>query len=261
MLSSGLEKLWEATWCRPRRGAAGCALVQWRELVATIGEPTHGRYADAEGGPEYRGAAARRFARSASTPMWGDDDQHLSDAITAAQGGSRDALTYLYCRYSDPVYRCVRGILRDDYDAEDVTQSVFAKLLSSIRRYEPRGVPFAAWLIRVARNAALDHLRQRRQVPVEEVRDANAAAAEAGAPASASTLRDALRELTDEQCRVVVLRHIGGLTPAEIATCIGSSEASVHGLHHRGRQALRRALIARDAAPSVRRAAPAASSA
>ena len=57
------------------------------------------------------------------------------------------------------------------HEAEDVTQHVFAKLMTVIGKYEPRDVPFSAWILRVARNVAIDHMRQRRAIPCEEVRE------------------------------------------------------------------------------------------
>ena len=65
--------------------------------------------------------------------------------------------------------RFVQSIVQNRHDAEDVTHEVFAKLMRAIQKYEEREVPFAAWIVRVARNAALDHVRSRRQIPVEEV--------------------------------------------------------------------------------------------
>ena len=65
--------------------------------------------------------------------------------------------------------------MRDEHEAEDVTQHIFAKLLTALARYEPRVVPFSAWILRVAHNAAIDHVRARRPVPIEEVRSPDAA--------------------------------------------------------------------------------------
>ena len=64
-------------------------------------------------------------------------------------------------------------------------------------------------------------------------------------------LHEALAALPDEQRSVVVLRHVVGLTPGEIASAIGRSESSIHGLHHRGRRALQAELTSRDSAPST----------
>ncbi len=90
-------------------------------------------------------------------------------AIARAKEGDRDALRLLYVRYSDNVYGYVRRIVRDEKEAEDLTQHVFLKLITAICKYDDRGVPFSAWLLRLARNVALDHLRRRRAIPAEEV--------------------------------------------------------------------------------------------
>jgi RNA polymerase sigma-70 factor (ECF subfamily) len=164
-----------------------------------------------------------------------------ADAVRAAQRGDGDALRYLYLRYADNVFGYVRSIVRDDYDAEDVTQQVFAKLITVIGRYEPREVPFSAWILRVAHNLAVDDMRRRRAVPVAEVRSARAAD-ENSEHTHSRALKDALAGLPGEQREVLVLRHIVGLSPGEIAARMGKSEASVHGLHHRGRGALQAKL-------------------
>ena len=58
---------------------------------------------------------------------------------------------------------------RDEHDAEDITSEVFARLPRALSHYQASATPFAAWLLRVARNAALDHLRAQRSVPLAEV--------------------------------------------------------------------------------------------
>jgi RNA polymerase sigma-70 factor (ECF subfamily) len=89
--------------------------------------------------------------------------------VAAAQQGESAALHELYERYADNVYSYVRTIVHDDHAAEDVTQHVFAKLLTKIGSYQERSVPFVAWLLRIARNCAIDHLRGSRVVYCEEV--------------------------------------------------------------------------------------------
>ena len=96
-------------------------------------------------------------------------DEAIDRAVTAAQAGDMDAIRFLYMRYKDNVYGYVLSIVREQHEAEDCTQQVFMKLISAIQRYEPRTVPFTAWILRVARNVAIDHLRQRRAIPREEV--------------------------------------------------------------------------------------------
>ena len=178
------------------------------------------------------------------------DDSIVSLAVARAKLGDHDAVRYLYLRYSDNVYGYVRSIVRDEHEAEDVTQHVFAKLMTVLPKYEERETPFAAWVLRVARNVALDFMRQRRAVPYEEVREVDPLG-EAAFDDLALSLREAIDELPDGQREVVVLRHVLGLSPGEIADCLGKSEPCIHGLHHRGRGALRAALAERGVAPSV----------
>ena len=159
-----------------------------------------------------------------------------------------DALHFLYVRFADDVCGYVNSIVHDAHEAEDVTQNVFAKLMTAIQKYEPREVPFAAWILRVSRNLALDHIRARRQIPFEEVRTDDAGHEQIGFERS-QCLRDALSQLPPQQREVVVLRHVVGLSPKEIAGRLGKTEASIHGLHHRGRGALQHALVQIDAGP------------
>ena len=122
--------------------------------------------------------------------------------------------------------------------------------MTAINKYEERAVPFDAWILRVARNAALDHLRAKRAIPTEEVRLTDTGRAQTGHDRGRA-LRQALEDLPEDQREVLVLRHIVGLSPVEIADTLDKSESSVHGLHHRGRRSLRANLTELDAAPVV----------
>lgn len=85
--------------------------------------------------------------------------QLVTVAVRRAQAGDRGALAFLYARFADDVYCYVRSLLRDRREAEEVTRQVFAKLALAIGEYEEHDVPFLAWVFRVARNLAVDHLR------------------------------------------------------------------------------------------------------
>jgi RNA polymerase sigma-70 factor, ECF subfamily len=171
-------------------------------------------------------------------------------AVARAKAGESEGLHYLYVRYADDVQRFVNGLVRDHHEAEDITQNVFAKLMTAINKYEERAVPFDAWILRVARNAALDYLRAKRAIPTEEVRLADTGRAQTALDRGRA-LRQALEELPEDQREVLVLRHIVGLSPVEIADTLDKSESSVHGLHHRGRRSLRHNLTELGAAPVV----------
>jgi RNA polymerase sigma-70 factor (ECF subfamily) len=175
----------------------------------------------------------------------------VSEAIKRAQNGDNDALGFLYTRYADDVLHYVRSIVYDQHEAEDITQQVFAKLIRVIGKYEQREVPFLAWILRVARNLAIDHLRKQRMIPVEEIRPTDTASGDPASGGRMRELQEALSMLPVDQREVLFLRHFAGLSPTEIATRTGRSEGSIHGLHHRGRRALRSELTSRGAAPAT----------
>ena len=172
------------------------------------------------------------------------------EAVARAKAGDREGIHYLYVRYAEDVSRYVASLVRDRHEAEDITQNVFAKLITTIEKYEQREVPFDAWIFRVARNAALDYLRSRRAIPSEEVRVADTGRAEVSSD-RALALRQALGELPEDQREVLMLRHIAGLSPTEIAGMLDKTESSIHGLHHRGRRSLVDGLAELGAAPVV----------
>ena len=199
------------------------------------------------------GLAAGFAAGFHSTPAVSESPERLREtslAVARAKEGDRDALQFLYVRYSNNIYGYVRSIVRDDHEAEDVTQHVFAKLITTLVKYDDRGVPFFAWLLRLARNVAIDHLRANRLTPTETVIDPDTSSI--ADMDRAETVRAALATLPDEQRQVVILRHVVGLTPGEIADRMGRTESSIHGLHHRGRRALQRELARLDSTPLIR---------
>lgn len=162
------------------------------------------------------------------------------------------ALNFLYLRHADEILRFVKSLVRDHHEAEDITQNVFIKLMRVIGKYEPREVPFSAWIRKVARNVALDHLRARRMTLFEDIQVADDDCRLASRERNRD-LCEALERLTEEQREVLILRHIIGLSPAEIAKLLGKKENAIHGLHHRGRLSLQSALIELGAAPVVAR--------
>src|SRR2546421_8491586 len=136
---------------RPRAGGMGAGMAALEARTGTA------RSATRRGG---------RFARPGTEDA---AEALVRQAVARAKDGDAAAVRYLYVRYAGEVEAYVRAIVRDAHEAEDVVHNVFAKLVTSLASYEERNVPFAAWILRVARNAALDNLRQRRAVPCEDV--------------------------------------------------------------------------------------------
>jgi RNA polymerase sigma-70 factor (ECF subfamily) len=170
-------------------------------------------------------------------------------AAARARDGDDDALRFLYLLYADNVYGYVLAIVRDEHDAEDITSEVFSRLPRALTRYTAGATPFAAWLLRVARNAALDHLRAQRSVPCAEVH-AVSEAVDLPARERLADLRAALAALPADQRQVVLLRLVAGMTPGEVADQLGRSVDAVHALQHRARRKLRRELTRQGWAPT-----------
>ena len=103
-----------------------------------------------------------------------NDSRLVQRAVSCAKEGDPEGLHFLYVRYASDVLHYVAGFVHDDDEAEDVTQSVFAKLATTITKYQQREGQFAAWILRVAREVALDHT----QIPTEEARAADAGLAQ-----------------------------------------------------------------------------------
>jgi RNA polymerase sigma-70 factor (ECF subfamily) len=95
-------------------------------------------------------------------------------------------------------------------------------------------------------------MRSRRATPADEIRLADDGHAQTGLDLSRD-LRRALEQLPEDQREVLILRHVAGLSPVEIAATLQKSESSVHGLHHRGRRTLQAKLTELGAAPVVAR--------
>ena len=112
-------------------------------------------------------------------------------------------------------------------------------------------VPFAAWIIRVAHNVGVDHMRHAARHPLRGGARVPTTEATTSPQNRSTSCRRRSPRCPDEQREVVVLRHVVGLTPGEIANCIGPDRDSMHGLHHRGRGALQAELSSRESAPST----------
>jgi RNA polymerase sigma-70 factor (ECF subfamily) len=220
-------------------------------------EKSAGRMAARGRGRSHDSEMAASHGFRAAPAVRNDRDPAVPRAVARAKSGDMDAIRFLYLRYKNNIYGYVLSLVRDAHEAEDVTQTVFLKLISAIHKYEPREVPFTAWILRVAHNVAMDSLRQRRPVACEEVIDRSRPADDSSHDRRRG-LEQALETLPEDQREVIVLRHLVGLSPAEIADRMGRTESSIHGLHHRARRDLRRELMRGECGPTTRsaRAAP-----
>jgi RNA polymerase sigma-70 factor, ECF subfamily len=199
-------------------------------------------------------SVAPLFSRSsrAPTPTSRREQQERTvSAVRSAIRGDRDALGYLYSQYAPGVFAYVRRILPNDYDAQDVTQQVFVKLATSLDQYDSRRADFSAWMLRMAHNAAVDHLRKHRlTLPIDPI-DVPPEL-DGFDPEDGRSLRETFRGLTRAQRDVLLLRDVVGLTPHEVAKRLGKTRAAVNTCHHRARLAAVRSLISLGSTPATR---------
>ena len=175
------------------------------------------------------------------------DGDAIDGLVQRARGGDADAFASLYDLYAPRLHRYVRFRVREPSDAEDLVQRVFVSVLEALPRYEQRGVPFAAWLFRLAHNAVIDFGRTTRDHrPLDSVADSpthEPGPAEAAVRSSElATLDAAIRTLTPDQQQVIACRFFAGLSSAETARVLGRREIAVRALQFRALGALRRRL-------------------
>lgn len=167
--------------------------------------------------------------------------------VERAKSGDTQALARLYEENFDRVYRYIALRVGNAADAEDLTAKVFIKMLESITSFKWRGVPFSAWLFRIAHNLAVDHLRQKAKKG-HLVLDESMAVSEIDPAAVAEVrlnieqLNVALEQLTQNQKEVMALRFGAGLSTAEAAKVLGKREGAVKALQHSALMALRKRL-------------------
>ena len=174
-------------------------------------------------------------------------ENEIEQLVDRARKGDDAAFGALYDVFAPRVYRFFRFRVTTAEAAEDLTQKVFLKMIEQLPHYQSRGIPFAAWLFRVARNAWIDeHRVSRSSVPLDALADSagdDAGPEELAADAfDSEILRRALERLPADQREVVACRFFAGLTPRETAAQMGRSEGSVRVLQHRALAALRRRL-------------------
>jgi RNA polymerase sigma-70 factor (ECF subfamily) len=157
----------------------------------------------------------------------------------------------LYENNFERVYAYVVRRLGDRAEAEDLTSEVFHHALSNLQRFEWRGIPFAAWLFRIAGNLISDRWQRKSREDVaddpEQIESAPASAAEFEEVERRATLFRLVDTLPAEQRRVVVLRFVEQKSIKEVAREIRKSVGAVKQLQFRAISALRARLEGADA--------------
>ena len=173
------------------------------------------------------------------------DEQGL---VQRAQQGDKEAFAQLYETHFDRIYRYVLLRMRNKAEAEDMTQQVFVKAFESLPSFKWKGIPFSAWLFRIAHNLVVDHVRKEKKRPTVYLEESLAVSAsnpvlEAERRLNIEQLISATKNLTAAQREVISLRFAGGLPVAEVAKVMGKSQGAVKALQHSAIVALRKHLV------------------
>ena len=179
-----------------------------------------------------------------------DAGSHAEAELIEAAQNDPTAFGPLYERYVERIYRYAYRRVGNHADAEDVTSQTFQQALAALPDYEWRGVPFGAWLYRIAGNVIARRGRSsNREITVEDVTSLSQERAEDDedpaeivAERQENELTDALRQLPLDQQRVIVLRFSRDMKNREIGEVMGRSEGAVKQLLHRAMIALRATL-------------------
>lgn len=174
-----------------------------------------------------------------------NDDAEL---VAAAKANS-EAFGALYERYVKKIYSYLYYRTGNPHDAEDLTERVFQRAMLNLDGYTSRGLPFSAWLYRIAHNLVANWHRdqgRRQMVPLHEMGPQDLAAVRTDAPEilvenreEQERLMAVIRRLPGERQQLLILKFVDHLSNAEIGAVMHRSEGAVKSLYHRTLLALR----------------------
>lgn len=172
-----------------------------------------------------------------------DSPQNESQLIAQAQAGDQDAVSALYEAYVQSIFQYTSYRVDSRMIAEDITAEVFLRMVRGLEDYEDRGLPFGAWLFRIAANLISEHYRQGKRVTLSVLTenqrsDDTDPFDRLDRQEEREALTAALRTLSDDYQNILVLRFVKNLSHAEVAAILDKSETAVRSLQHRALKAL-----------------------
>lgn len=175
-----------------------------------------------------------------------DLEYNEEQALARASQGDKDAFGILYERYVERIYNYVYYRTGNEHDAEDLTARVFQRAMNHIRNYTDRGVPFSAWLYRIAHNLVANWHRDRSRRQEIPLNDAPILQSKGDHPErnlvrsqEQEALLKLIRRLPPERQNLLILKFVENMSNAEIGKIMGRSEGAVKSLYHRTLLALR----------------------
>jgi len=170
------------------------------------------------------------------------------DELDLVQQAASDAEAFgvLYERHVRRIYNYIYYRTGNHHDAEDLTARVFQRALGHVGKFEDKGVPFSAWLYRIAHNLVANWHRDRSRRPTVPLEDhllpsGSGSHPEAVAVASEEQgfLMEAVRRLPEDRQQLLILKFVERLSNAEIGVIMGRTEGAIKSLYHRTLNTLR----------------------
>ena len=165
------------------------------------------------------------------------------DLIERAAMRDREAFGKLYSQYIDKIYKYIYYKCSSVEEAEELTSQVFLKAWEAIGSFQWQGYSFGAWLYRIAHNQLIDHYRTHVQTlsldSFHQYRGNEDTHGAVERVLASEQVRKALKHLTQDQQRVVILRFLEGYSVPEIAAIMDKDPAAIRALQHRALVALR----------------------
>lgn len=183
-----------------------------------------------------------------------------SELIERAKTDS-EAFGELYQRYHQRIYNYVYYRTGNVGDAEDLTARIFVRAMDHIGNYEDKGLPFSAWLYRIAHNLVANWHRDRSRRRIIALDDIAQWQVSEEDPEFAAQLTEdraillaAIQRLPADRQELLILKFVDRLPNAEIGDVMGRSEGAIKSLYHRTLLSLREELTAQQASAPKRRA-------
>lgn len=176
--------------------------------------------------------------------------QQEQDLVQRARKGDHEAFARLYEDHFDKIYRYMVLKIGNSAEAEDMTQQVFIKAYESIGSYRWQGIPFSAWLFRIAHNQMVDFVRKQSKKPWVPLDESLPIMSDSDPEHDVEVKMDmekvvtASKQLTKAQQEVISLRFAGGLSITEAAKTMRKSEGAIKALQHSAILSLRKTLLA-----------------
>jgi len=177
------------------------------------------------------------------------DDPEERDLVKCAQSDS-EAFGQLYRRYVRRIYNYHYRHTGNVTEAEDLTSHTFYRALGAIKKYRDKGVPFQAWLFRIAHNLVVNWYRDRGRRQLVSIDDVEPLLSEEHGlhthvemAEDQQLLLDMIQSLPEDRKTLIILKFVERMSNAEIAVVLGKTEGAIKALYHRTLVNLRQTMV------------------